>query len=133
MSVYRKVCRSWEAGHSHFLKFGSKYPFFRFSLILTKKKVRTLGSYLLRFDSTFRSYKKAHCLRANICWSIRFHITKKFPKILKSCFLKKGCFQIAFLKFHNSVSFWARAPVEVSFHAKLLTDCHTIRNSISTK
>ncbi len=125
--------RSWKARYSHFLKRESKYPIFRFSLILIEKSLNFYIVFTAQFDSTFRSCTKAHCLSTKIWWSIQFHIVKNITKILKSHFLKNDFFQISsFLKYqHNSVSFWARELREDSLDSEFLTDHHTGRNAMT--
>ncbi len=125
--------RSWKARYSHVL--GRRVKIYDFQIFIDsdRKKVKFLYDIILLFNSTFHSCTKVYCSRTKICWSIQFYIVKKFTKILKSHFLKKGFFQIPFLKFYNSVSFWARELGEVSFNSKFFIDYYTGHYSITAK
>ncbi len=98
---------------------GSKYPICRFSLIMILKSLNFYTTFTVTWwhilflhkstlfkDKNLRKYTISYC--------------EKNTQILKNHFLKTGFFQIPFLKFHDSISFWGRELGEVSTDSKFL-------------
>ncbi len=81
--------------YTHFLKMESKYPIFRFSLILIDKSLNFYMTFAaIRQHMSF--LQKSTLFKDKNLLKYTFYIVKKITKILKSHFLKNGFFGCRF-------------------------------------